>query len=60
MSGIVKNFNNGIFSKIINVVNVSLGMLALFNELYLFIPLSVTLSMFQGYSSVKQFSLNFI
>ena len=50
-----KNFNAAIFSDTIKVTNVKLCMAALLIELYLFIPLSVTLTICQGRSSVKQF-----
>ena len=56
MSGLVKNFNIETFSDTIDVKNVKLCMILLI-ELYLFIPLSVTLTFLQGYSSVKQFEL---
>ena len=48
VSGLVNNFNTGIFS---DTINVKLCMTALITELYLFIPLSVALP----YLSVKQF-----
>ena len=35
-------------------------MMALLIELYLFIPLSVTMTTFQGHSNVKQLYLNFV
>ena len=53
--GLVKNFNIGIYSDTINVMNVKLCMMALLIELCMFIPLSVTLAIFQGHSNVKQF-----
>ena len=40
---------------IINVINVKLCMMVLHCEHYLFTKLSVTLTLFQGHSSVKQF-----
>ena len=55
LSGLVENFNTGIFSEKINVINVKLCMKALHIELYLFITLSVSLTLFQGHCSVKQF-----
>ena len=55
MSGLVENFNIGIYSDIINAINVKLCMMVLLVELYLFIPLSVTLIVFQGHSSAEQF-----
>ena len=53
--GLVENFDNGISSDTIDVINVKLCMMLLHFELYLFIILSVTLTLFQGHSSVKQF-----
>ena len=55
MSGLVKNFNLGNFSDTMNVINVRLCMVVLLSELYLFITLSMTLTLFQGFSCVKQF-----
>ena len=55
VSRFVKNFNIGIFSDTVNVMNVKLYMMVLHIELYLFITLSVTLMLFQGHSNVKQF-----
>ena len=55
VSGLVENFNIGIFSDTMNVTNVKLYMVVLHIELYLFIANSVTLTLFQGHSSVKQF-----
>ena len=52
-SGDVENFNVGIYSDTIKVINVNLCMMVLLIELYLFIPLSVTLTIFQGHSNVK-------
>ena len=46
-----------IFSDAINVINVKLYVSILLIELYLFIPLSATFTIFQGHSSVKQFEL---
>ena len=62
MSRLVENFNIGISSDTINVISVKLCMMVLPIELYLFIPLSVTFTIFQGHSSVKQFKLkiNFV
>ena len=37
------------------VINLKLCMMVLLMELYLFIPLSVTLTTFQGHRSVEQF-----
>ena len=55
MAGLVKNFNFEIFSDTMNVTNVKAGLMVLFIELYLFIPLSVTSIIFQGHSNVEQF-----
>ena len=44
--GLVQNFNIGIFSGTINAINVKLGIMVLFTELYLFLPLSLTLTVF--------------
>ena len=38
MSGLVQNFNTGIFPSTINVINVKLCLMALLIELHLFIP----------------------
>ena len=52
--GLVKNINTGIFSDIINVINVKLRMISLLIELYLSISLSVTdhISRSQQYQTV--------
>ena len=55
VSGLLKNFNTGIFSDTITVINVKLCTMALVIDLYAIIPLSVTLTIFQGHSSVNQF-----
>ena len=55
VSGLVENFNIGNFSHTINVINVKLCLMVLPTELCLFIPLSVTMTMFQGHSNVEQF-----
>ena len=55
MCELVENFNIGINSETITVINVKLCTMVLLTELYLFIPLSETLTIFQGYSYVKQF-----
>ena len=49
-----ENVNIGIHSDTINVINVKLCTMVLLTELYLFIPLSVTLTVFQGRSNVEQ------
>ena len=55
VSGLVKNFNTGIYSNATNVINVKLCIVVPFIGLYLFIPLSVTLTILQGHSRVEQF-----
>ena len=55
-----QNFNIVIFSDTINVLNVKLCMMVELIEFYPFIPLSVTLMVFQGHSSVKQFELKIL
>ena len=44
VSGFVKHFNIGIYSDTMNVINVKLCMTVLLTELYLFMPLSVILT----------------
>ena len=44
-----------IFSDDMNMINVTVCMMVILIELYPFIPLSVTLIVFQGHSTVKQF-----
>ena len=51
-SGYVENFSFAIFS---DIMNVKLCVMVLLFELYLFSTLSVTLTIFQGHSNVKQF-----
>ena len=55
MSGLVENLNIGIYSDTINVINVKLCMMVLLIEFYLFIPLSMTLTILEGHSNVEQF-----
>ena len=55
VSGLVENLNIGICSDTVNVINVKVFIIVLLTERYLFKPLSVTLTMFQGHISVKQF-----
>ena len=52
-----KKINIAIFLDTINMMNVKLCTMVVLIELYLFIPLLVTLIVFQGHSNVKQFSL---
>ena len=54
MSGFVKNINIGIYSDTTKVINVKFCMMVLI-ELYLFISLSVTMTIFQGHNHVEQF-----
>ena len=55
LSRLVRNFNFGIYSDTINETNVKLCMMALLIELYRFILLSVTLTIFEGHGSIRQF-----
>ena len=50
-----KNFNVVIFSDTINTINVKLCMMVVLIDLYPFTPLSITMIVLQGHSSVKQF-----
>ena len=50
-----KTFRFAIFSDTVNMINVKLCMMVVLIDLYSFIPLSGTLSLFLGHSSVKQF-----
>ena len=50
--GLVKNFNIEIYSDTINVINVKFCLMEPLAEHYLFISLSVTLTIFQGHSNV--------
>ena len=59
MPGLVKNFNIGIYSDI-NLMNVKLCMMVVLIECYLFLALSVTLTIFQDHSNVEQFLLNIL
>ena len=55
--GPAENFNVAIFSDTVNVINVKLCMMVLLTELYMFMPLSVAFTIFQGHRSVKQLQL---
>ena len=55
VSGLVESCNTGIYLDTINMINVKLCMMVLLIELYLFIPLSETLTIFQGHNNVEQF-----
>ena len=50
-----KDFNVAIFSDTIHTIYVKLCMKVVLIELYLFVALSVTLTVFQGHSNVKHF-----
>ena len=50
-----KNYNAAIFSNTMNMINAKLSMMVVLIDLYPFIQLSVTLIVFQGHNSVKQF-----
>ena len=54
VTGLVRNLNIGIYSDTTNVINVKLCMMVLLIEFYMFIPLSETLTIFQGHSNVHQ------
>ena len=60
MSWLVKNCNIGNYSDTIDVINVKLCMMVLLIELYLFISLSVALTIFKGHSNVAQFQLKIL
>ena len=50
-----KNLKIAIFLDTMNMINVNLCIMVGLTDFYPFIPLSKTLIVFQGYSSVKQF-----
>ena len=50
--GLVENFNIGFYLDAINVINVKLCMMVLLSKPYQFVPLSVTLTIFDGHSNV--------
>ena len=50
-----KNFNVAIFSDTINVINDKICMIVLLIELYLSIPITLILTIFQGHWGVKEF-----
>ena len=60
LSGLVINFNIGIYSDTLTVINVKLCMMVLLIELYLYMPLSVTITIFQGHSSQTVFTANVV
>ena len=60
MSGLVRSFNTGIYSDNLNVIIVKLCMMSLLVELYLFISLSVTLTIFQSHSNVELLHLKIL
>ena len=53
VSGLGKNFNLGLFTYTINMINIKLCMMVLLIEFNLFISLSVTLTIFQGHRNVE-------
>ena len=53
VSGLVENFSIGIYSNNINLINVKLCVMLLLIDLYLYISLSVTLTIFRGHSNVE-------
>ena len=55
VSGLVKKFNIWISSDTMNVINAKLCVVVPLIELYLFVPLSLTLTIFHGHSNVEQF-----
>ena len=57
VSRLVENIYIEIYSDTVYVIDIKLCLMALLFELYLFIPLSVTLTIFQGRSNVKEFQL---
>ena len=56
--GLVKTFNVGIVPDTINVTNIKRCAMVILIELHQLRPLTVTLTIFQGHSNVKQFQLN--
>ena len=61
VSGLVRNFNIGIYSDTITVINVYLSMIVLLIELYLFIPVSVMLIIFSRSQQYQTFLIeNFV
>ena len=55
VSELIEYFNIEIFSDTMNVINVKLRMMVPLVELSLFMPLSVTSTIFQVHSNVEQF-----
>ena len=55
VSRLEENVNIGIYSDTINVINVKLCVWIQLTELYLFMPPSMTLTIFQGHSNLEQF-----
>ena len=60
VSGLVENFYIGIYSDTIKMINVRLCMMVPLTERYLYIPLSVTLTISQGHSNVEQLYIKFL
>ena len=57
VSRLLESFNIVLYSDTTKMINVKLCVVVLLIECYLFIPLSVTLIIFQGHSDVEQFQL---
>ena len=55
-----KHFNVEIFSDTMNMINNKLCTMVVLIKLLPFMPLSVTLTVFQGHSFVKQFYLKMV
>ena len=53
----VKSIDFAIFLGHANMINIKLYMMVLYIEFHLYVPLSMTLTILQGHSSVKQFQL---
>ena len=53
LSGLFRTVTFGVFSNSTLVIKVKVCMIILLINLYLFMPISMTLTVFQGYSSVK-------
>ena len=58
--GLSNTLTVGFYSDTKTVINVKLCIMVILTELYLFTPLLVTLTIFQGHSSGKQFQLNIL
>ena len=58
MSALVENFKIGLFSDTVDVIHVKLCMMIAPIALYLFIPLSLTLTIFESHTNVEQLTEN--